>query len=75
MKCVICRTGDTKRGLATITFTEGGSTLVVKDVPAQICGTCGEEYIDEAIGRRLLELVQEVAANGVEVDVRRFEAA
>jgi hypothetical protein len=58
-----------------MTFVEGPSTIVVKDVPALVCSTCGEEYVDEATSRRLFDLVSEAAAQGVEVDVRRFKAA
>jgi hypothetical protein len=58
-----------------MTFVEGSSTIVVKDVPALVCSTCGEEYVDEATSRRLFEVVKQAAARGVEVDVRRFEAA
>ena len=37
MKCAICKNGDTKEGMTTITFDRDGMILVVKDVPAQIC--------------------------------------
>jgi YgiT-type zinc finger domain-containing protein len=73
--CVICKTGQTEDGLANLTFIDHGTTLVIKDVPALVCSTCGEEYVAEDIGRRLMALAREAAARGVEVDVRRFEAA
>jgi hypothetical protein len=28
-------------------------TLVVKDVPAQVCDNCGEEYVDADVTARL----------------------
>ncbi|MGH7938508.1 MAG: type II toxin-antitoxin system MqsA family antitoxin, partial [Bryobacteraceae bacterium] len=43
MKCTICKKGETAPGTATVTLERGGLTLVVKDVPAQICDNCGEE--------------------------------
>jgi hypothetical protein len=58
-----------------MTFTEGPSTVVIKDVPAHVCSTCGEEYVSEPTARRLFDLVRDAAAHGVEFDVRRFEAA
>jgi hypothetical protein len=50
-------------------------TLVVKDVPCDICDTCGELYFDEQVTQRLLDLAREAAAAGVVVDVRRYVAA
>jgi YgiT-type zinc finger domain-containing protein len=75
MKCVICKHGETKSGLATLTRTREGTVLVIKDVPADVCSTCGEEYIAEEVGRRVFELLGEMANRGVELEVRRYEAA
>lgn len=49
MKCVICKNGEIKPGTVTVTLEGGGSTLVFKNVPAQVCENCGEAYVDEAI--------------------------
>lgn len=75
MKCVICRDGETKAGKATVTLEREGMTLVVKGVPAEICENCGEEYVDEETTRRLLEMAEEAARAGVQVDVRQYQAA
>lgn len=74
MKCVICRTGETRPGKATVTLNRDGSTVVFKDVPAEICTTCGEEYTDEQVTERLLELSRETAETGVEVAVHHYVA-
>jgi hypothetical protein len=42
-------------------------TLVVKDVPAEICDMCGEPYFNEQVTQRLLDLAREAAAAGVVV--------
>jgi YgiT-type zinc finger domain-containing protein len=75
MKCVICRNGETRPGLAEKAFSHDGMTLVVKDVPAEVCENCGERYFDEDVTRQLLEIVRTAAAEGVVVDVRRYIAA
>lgn len=75
MRCAICGQGETAAGFATATFTRDATTVVVKRVPAEICGVCGEEYFDEDVMRRLLALAEEAARSGVEVDVRHFVAA
>jgi YgiT-type zinc finger domain-containing protein len=75
MKCVICRHGETRDGLTTVTFGRDGFTLVFRGVPARVCGTCGEAYVDEAVARRLSEEFEATAAEGRVVDVRNFQAA
>ena len=56
MKCVICKHGETREGFATVTLERNGATIVVKSVPAKVCDNCGEEYLDEEIVGRLMEL-------------------
>lgn len=75
MKCVVCRVGETRPGRATVTLEREGVTLVVKGVPAQVCGNCGEEYVDEETTDRLLQAAEEAARAGVQVDVREYVAA
>lgn len=74
MKCVICKHGETAAGTATVTLERGGTTIVFKDVPAEVCGNCGERYVDEAVTRQLLQQAQAAVENGVQVDVRSFAA-
>ena len=75
MTCVICERGETRPGTATVTLERDGTTLVVKGVPAQVCATCGEEYVDEEAATRLLETAQAAVEEGVQVEVRRYVAA
>ncbi len=75
MKCPLCRQGELRSGTSDETVSFEGMTLVVKDVPAEICDTCGEPYFDEKVTQRLLDLAREAAAAGVVVDVRRYVAA
>ncbi len=75
MRCVICKTGHTKPGKATVTLERQETTLVVKNVPAEVCTNCGEEYVDEKAASQLLKTAEEVAQRGVQVDVRSYEAA
>ncbi len=48
MKCLICKNGETAPGKTTVTLERDGLILVVKNVPAQVCTTCGEIYINES---------------------------
>ena len=75
MECVICKRGATRRSAATVTITRGSTIVVVKDVPADVCDNCGEEYVDETATARLLRTLEEAAHSGVEVEVRKYVAA
>lgn len=75
MKCVICKHGETKEGTATVTLERANITVVFKDVPAQVCLNCGEEYIDELVTQKLLSSAEEAENSGVEVDIRHYKAA
>jgi len=75
MKCMICKHGETKRGTTTVTLEKGSSTIVFKEVPAQICDNCGEKYIDEDTTKELLSKARNIVKNGVEVDIRKYEIA
>jgi YgiT-type zinc finger domain-containing protein len=75
MKCVICRSGETRPGTATVTLERAGMTLVIQGVPARVCANCGEEYVDEETSVRLLKTAEEASQAGVRVDVREYIAA
>ncbi len=75
MKCVICKHGETEPGTATVTLERDSTTVVVKGVPARVCDNCGEEYVDDSAAKRLLQVVEEAARSGVQVEVRQYAAA
>lgn len=74
MKCVICKKGDTQPGHTTVTLERGGVTLVFKRVPAEVCATCGEAYVDDKTSGELLDTANARAEQGVEVEVQSFAA-
>ena len=74
MKCVICKHGETQPGTTTMTLEQDATTVVFKNVPAEVCQVCGEAYLDAATTRRLLHIVAEAAQIGVQVDVRSYAA-
>jgi YgiT-type zinc finger domain-containing protein len=75
MKCVICKAGETRQGRATVTLERNGTTLVIKNVPADICANCGEEYVDHETTELLLRTAEEAVKSGVQVSVRDYAAA
>ncbi len=75
MAYAICKHGDTRPGVTTLSLTRDALTLVVKNVPAQVCENCGEAYIDERATTRLLDIAEAAARSGVQVEVREYVAA
>lgn len=59
----------------TVTLERNGATLVFRDVPAEVCQTCGEQYVDERTTSRLLAQANEAVKAGVQVEVRAYLAA
>ncbi|MEW5798428.1 MAG: type II toxin-antitoxin system MqsA family antitoxin [Bacteroidota bacterium] len=75
MKCAVCKNGETKQGTIAVTLVRNSTTVVFRDVPADVCDNCGEEYLSEETTHQLLKTANEAAHSGVQVDVRRYLAA
>lgn len=72
MKCVVCKSGETRPGTTTVTFEREGLTLVMKEVPTEICTNCGEDYVDDAVARDIMAMAEKMSQSGAQVDVRRY---
>ena len=75
INCPLCRQGELVPGTVTVTLERDAATVVYKDVPAEVCNNCSEEYVGETATQRLLESFDEAVRNGVVVDVRHYVAA
>lgn len=75
MKCVICNQGVTHPGTTTMTLERRETTLVVKQVPAQVCENCGEAWLNEDTVARLETLLETTVNNGTEVALQKFAFA
>ena len=74
MRCVLCKHGSTQRGETTVALTRGDTTVVIKGVPAEVCETCGEPYLDEDTTGWVLDRAEQAVRNGAEVEIVRFAA-
>lgn len=74
MTCVICKHGETVPGTTTVLLQRGETTVVIKNVPADICDNCGEYYLSEETTRQVLALAEAAVAQGAEIEVLRFAA-
>ena len=74
MKCVICREGQTAPGQAIVTLQRGESTIIFKNVPADVCTNCGEYYLSESVTDQLLTRAEAAVQSGAELEILRFAA-
>ena len=76
MQCVICKTGETLPDHVTVTLQRDGITLLIKDVPAEVCDNCGEYYLSDAVTERVMKQAEAAASAGrnVELEILRFAA-
>jgi hypothetical protein len=52
----------------------GGSTIVLKGVPANVCDTCGEAYLDEEVSTDVYGRAEELVDAGAETVVQQYRA-
>ena len=75
MICLICRQTEIVEGLTSVKFEGGKTHLVINNVPAWLCPSCREAYVDEKVAMQLLEVAEEMSqAGGVDVE-SEYDAA
>lgn len=74
MKCVICKHGETAPGLVTVSLQRKETTVIFKNVPAEVCNNCGEYFLDESVTERLTIQAGNAVKDGAEVEILRFVA-
>ena len=74
MSCALCKNGQTAGGLVTVTLQRGGTTVVLKEVPADICDNCGEYYLSEEMTAKVVNVAEEAKQKNAEVEIIRFAA-
>ena len=58
MKCDLCQGHYTKKTIV-LSFQRNGKSVVVEDVPAQVCDLCGDTLLSEATVREVEELLEQ----------------
>jgi YgiT-type zinc finger domain-containing protein len=74
MECPICKHGETVYGNTTVTLNRENTIIIIKDVPADICGNCGEYFLNETISEWVLNKAEMAAEQGTEIEVLRYAA-
>lgn len=62
--CPLCHVGERSAGTTTITLTRGAATIVIRQVPAHVCSTCGEASLDSETALDLEPLAEQMIASG-----------
>jgi len=57
-QCEFCE-GKVKQRHVLTRFGLEGQTIYVENVPAWVCGRCGEQYFDAPVYKRLEEIAQQ----------------
>ena len=72
--CLSCNRGTLERGTTTATFDIEGTTVVIRNVPADVCDACGEESVDPLHSERVLELAAAAAGwSGAPVQICDYD--
>lgn len=62
MKCANCSFGQVHPDSTTVTLHRNGKTVSIKNVPADVCDSCGEYYLQEDVASRVLTLMDNAAS-------------
>jgi YgiT-type zinc finger domain-containing protein len=74
MTCVICKLGETQPGAVTVPLQRGETTVIVKQVPAEICDNCDEYSLSSDVSGQILEKAERAVRSGAQVEILRFAA-
>ncbi|MBB1089711.1 type II toxin-antitoxin system MqsA family antitoxin [Rhodopseudomonas palustris] len=74
MNCTLCKHGETRPGVVTVSLNRDDTLVVIKGVPADVCDNCGEYYLNSAIAMQLYEQAAAAVARHAEVEILRFAA-
>lgn len=72
--CVVCKHGETRPGQVTVTLQRGDTTVISKQVPAEVCENCGEYYLSDMIAAQVMNRANGAVKSGAEVEILRFAA-
>lgn len=71
-KCHFCKDGYAMPGATTVSRQRGAMVFIVKQVPVDVCDTCGEWYMAHETALQLDEMQTNAQKSGVELLVRKY---
>lgn len=72
MCCLICKMGRFVPGRTAVTLHRKRCTVVLKDVPADVCDTCGQYYLSEDVAREVQLRAEVAVRNDAELAILRY---
>jgi YgiT-type zinc finger domain-containing protein len=72
MICLICRQPEVVDRLTAVSFQRGEIHLVINNVPARACQSCGEAYVEEEVAAQLLRMANEMSRMGMSTGVSEY---
>ena len=72
MICLVCRQAEVVDRLTSVNFERSEMMLVVKNVPARVCPSCGDAYVGEEVAVRLLQEARKISEAGIREDVIEY---
>ncbi|HOX05555.1 MAG TPA: type II toxin-antitoxin system MqsA family antitoxin [Planctomycetota bacterium] len=64
MTCAACGRGETRLSTTTIVLENGPGSIIFRGVPANVCQSCGEEFVEDRVALELIKRTQAAAASG-----------
>ena len=74
MHCFVCKGGTVKPGRVTYVVDRDGRVAVIRDVPAEVCSQCGEEYFGSETAQAVFDQAERILAHGSDVEITKFAA-
>jgi len=68
MKCTICKHGETRLDVVTVTLQRGEATVIIRGVPGEVCQNCGGHFLSEGVTREILAHADRAVEAGTEVE-------
>ena len=72
MMCVVCNQAESISATTSVYLERDELSLVMKNVPAQVCPNCGEAYADEIVTTVVLREAEKMAMAGAKMDVIEY---
>jgi YgiT-type zinc finger domain-containing protein len=70
--CVVCNQAEIIFATTSVLLERDELSLVIKNVPAQVCPNCGEAYADETVTTVVLREAEKMAMAGAKMDVIEY---
>jgi len=74
MKCTVCKNGIMEYGKVSVTLQRDNTIVIIKDVPADVCGNCGEYTLSKEVTKKVIAQADEAAASNAEVEILLYAA-